>query len=191
MNKAKPLSHLHNFQNDMVRTSVQFKLELKMKIVFIFSLFVLLFIGLIIFFDIIYKIYCTISINFYIQSVFGSYKMFSEKYIFSRNANFRKRKTYLGYLAVSEIVFRKINSDVWFVQTFYGNHFTENQFRCLVRSNILRKMLYGKSIPMFGSVKHFMKNEIQFLQKIISGVWFVDHFTENMKCVTNSSTCII
>ena len=66
MNKAKPLSHLHNFQNDMVRRSVQFELELKMKIVFIFSLFVLLFIGLIIFFGIIYKIYCTISINFYI-----------------------------------------------------------------------------------------------------------------------------
>ena len=46
-----------------------------------------------------------------------------------------------------------------------GIRFTENQFRCLVRSNILRKMLsvlrknqfpclefvfYGKSIPMFG-----------------------------------------
>ena len=30
--------------------------------------------------------------------------------------------------------------------------FTENQFPCLVRSNILRKMnsFYGKSIPMFG-----------------------------------------
>ena len=105
--------------------------------------------------------------------------MFSGKYIFSGNANFRKRKMYSDCLVVSEIIFRKINSGVWFVQTFYGNRFTENQFRCLVRPNILRKMLYGKSIPMFGSVKHFMKNEIQFLQKIISDIWFVDHFMEN------------
>ena len=116
--------------------------------------------------------------------MFGSYKMFSGKYIFSGNANFRKRKIYLGCLVVSEIVLRKINSGVWFVQTFYGNSFTENQFRCLVRPNVLRKMLYGKSIPMFGSVRHF---EIRFLRKINSHVWFVDHFTENMKCVTNSS----
>ena len=72
-----------------------------------------------------------------------------------------------------------------------GNCFPENQFWCLVRPNILRKMLYGKSIPMFGSVKHFTKNEIRFLRKINSSVWFVNHFTENMKCVTNSSTCII
>ena len=129
--------------------------------------------------------------------MFGCYKMFSKKYMFSRkyifsgNANFRKRKMYSGCLAISEIVLRKINSGVWFVQTFYGNRFTENQFRCLVRPNILRKILYGKSIPMFGLVKHFTKNGIRFLQKINSHVWFVDHFTENMKCVTNSSTCII
>ena len=53
----------------------------------------------------------------------------------------------------TEIVLRKINSDVWFVQTFYRKCFTENQFPCLVRSNILRKMkfvFYGKSIPVFG-----------------------------------------
>ena len=123
--------------------------------------------------------------------VFGCCKMFSGKYIFSGNANFWKRKLYSGCLAISEIVLRKINSGVWFVQTFYGNRFTENQFRCLVRPNILRTILYGKSIPMFGSVKHFTKNEIRFLRKINSGVWFMDHFTENMKCVTNSSTCII
>ena len=79
-------------------------------------------------------------------------------------------------LAASEIVLPKINFDVWFVQTFYGKWlsfyrksifmfglvkhftendfcFTENQFPCLVRSNILLKMefvFYGKSIPMFG-----------------------------------------
>ena len=52
-----------------------------------------------------------------------------------------------------------------------GIHFMENQFRCLVRSNILRKML-------------------SVLRKINSHVWFVDHFMENMKCLTNSSTCI-
>ena len=123
--------------------------------------------------------------------MFGCCKMFSGKYIFSENANFRKRKMYSGCLVVSEIVLRKINSGVWFVQTFYENCFTENQFRCLVGPNILRKILYGKSIPMFGSVKHFTKNKIRFLRKINSGVWFVDHFPENMKFVTNSSTCII
>ena len=73
----------------------------------------------------------------------------------------------------TEIVLRKINSGVWFVQTFCGKYFTENQF------------------PSFGSVKHFTKNKIRFLRKINSGVWFVDHFPENMKFVTNSSTCII
>ena len=42
---------------------------------------------------------------------------------------------------------------VWFVQTFYGKYFTENQFPCLVRSNILWKIkfvFYEKSIPVFG-----------------------------------------
>ena len=59
--------------------------------------------------------------------------------------------------------------------------FMENQFRRLVRTNIYGKWLpfYGKSIPMFGSVKHFTENEIHFLRKINSHVWFVDHFTEN------------
>ena len=52
-----------------------------------------------------------------------------------------------------------------------GIRFMKNQFQCLVRSNILRKML-------------------SVLRKINSHVWFVDHFTENMKCLTNSSTCI-
>ena len=73
-----------------------------------------------------------------------------------------------------------------------GIRFTENQFWCLIRSNILRKCFsfYGKSIPMFGSIKHFTKNEIRFLRKINSHVWFMDHFTENMKCLTKLSTCI-
>ena len=82
---------------------------------------------------------------------------------------------YSGCLAVSEIVLQKINSGVWFIQTFYRKCFP----------------FYKKSIPMFGSVKDFTKNGNRFLRKINSGVWFVDHFTENMKCVTNSSTCII
>ena len=73
------------------------------------------------------------------KGAFGSCKMFSGKYIFSRNANFRKRKMYSDCLTVSEIVFRKINFGVWFVQTFYGNRFTENHFRCLVCGSF-----YGK-----------------------------------------------
>ena len=76
---------------------------------------------------------------------------------------FLEKENVFRYLVVSEFVLRKINSGVWFVQTFY------------------RKWLpfYGKSFPVFVSVKHFTKNEIHFLQKIISHVWFVDHFTEN------------
>ena len=57
--------------------------------------------------------------------------MFSRKYIFSGNANFQKRKMYSGCLAISEIVLRKINSSVWFVQTF------------------LQKMLYIAKPPNF------------------------------------------
>ena len=42
-----------------------------------------------------------------------------------------------------------------------------------------RNSFYRKSILVFGSYKHFTENEIHFLQKIISHVWFVDHFMEN------------
>ena len=75
----------------------------------------------------------------------------------------RKRKMYLGCLAVSKIVLQKINSGVWFVQTFYGKCFTENQFPCLVRSNILRKMkfvFYGKSIPVLVCGSFYRKYEM-------------------------------
>ena len=68
------------------------------------------------------------------KGAFGSCKMFSGKYIFFGNANFRKRKMYSDCLAISEIVFRKINSGVWFVQTFYGKYLTEI---------ILRKIISG------------------------------------------------
>ena len=54
-----------------------------------------------------------------------------------------------------------------------GNRFPENQFRCLVRPNILRKSFYGKSIPVFDSSKNFTENS---LRKIISSVWFMDQF---------------
>ena len=56
---------------------------------------------------------------------------------------------YSGCLAASEFILRKINSGVWFVQTFYG--------KCIP--------FYRKSIPMFGSVKHFTKNGICFFTK--------------------------
>ena len=52
-----------------------------------------------------------------------------------------------------------------------GFRFTENQFPCLVRSNILRKMEF-------------------VLWKINSHVWFVDHFMENMKCLKNSAPAL-
>ena len=74
-----------------------------------------------------------------------------------------------------------------------GNRFSENQFRCLVRPNILRKSFYGKSIPVFDSSKNFTENTLRksFYGKSfpVFGLWI--NFTENMKCVTNWSTCII
>ena len=64
--------------------------------------------------------------------------------------------------------------------------------KCFPENTYFPEMLIsGKEKCMFGLVKHFTKKEIRFLRKINFGVWFVDHFTENMKCVTNSSTCII
>ena len=97
-----------------------------------------------------------------------------------------------------------------------GNRFPENQFRCLVRLNILRKSFYGKSIPVFDSSKHFTENTLRksfygksfpvfdsskhFMENTLRksfygksfpvfGLWII--FTENTFCVTNSSTCII
>ena len=83
---------------------------------------------------------------------------------------FSRKENVFRCLAASEFVLRKINFGVWFVQTFYGKWLP-----------FYGKWLpfYGKSFPVFVSVKHFTENEIHFLQKIISHVWFVDHFTEN------------
>ena len=73
-----------------------------------------------------------------------------------------------------------------------------------------RKSFYGKSIPMFGSFKQFTENGSRFtenhfpclvhsnilwkmkfaLRKINSHVWFVDHFTKNTKCLTNSESAL-
>ena len=91
-------------------------------------------------------------------------KVFSENISFSRNAIFRKGKC---------------------IQVFgcVGICFTENQFQCLVRTNILRKMT-------------------SVLRKIISGVCFRQTFYEKWKSflmfglwiilqkITISSTCI-
>ena len=90
------------------------------------------------------------------KSIFGKYFIFRKCY-------FPERKMYSGVWLHTEFVLWKINSGVWFVQIFYGKWLP----------------FYGKSFSVFVSVKHFTENEIHFLQKIISHVWFVDHFTEN------------
>ena len=82
---------------------------------------------------------------------------------FLENISFSGKENVFRCLAASEFVLRKINFGVWFVQTFYGKWLP----------------FYGKSFPVFVSIKHFTENEIHFLQKIISHVWFVDHFIEN------------
>ena len=57
-----------------------------------------------------------------------------------------------------------VKENVFRLFGYLGISFTKNQFPCLVRSNILRK--------------------------INSHVWFVDHFTENTKCLTNSAPAL-
>ena len=59
---------------------------------------------------------------------------------------------YSDCLAVSEIVFRKINSGVWFVQTFYGKYLTEI---------VLRKIISGVWF-----VDNFTEN-----MKCVTGGW--------------------
>ena len=54
-----------------------------------------------------------------------------------------------------------------------GNRFPENQFRCLVRPNILRKI--NSSVWFVQTFYEKYLTEI-VLRKIISSVWFVDHF---------------
>ena len=50
---------------------------------------------------------------FIINAVFGCCKTFSGKYIFSGNANFRKRKMFPWCLVAFQKIFRKIFSGVW------------------------------------------------------------------------------
>ena len=82
--------------------------------------------------------------------------------------------------------------------------------KCIQAIWLPQNLFYGKSIPMFGLFKHFMENVFRFveyqfpclvrsnilrkmefvLRKINSHVWFVDHFTENMKCLTTSAPAL-
>ena len=97
----------------------------------------------------------------HLKAAFGCVKAFPENISFSGNAIFQKRKMYSGAWLRTEFVLRKWDSGVCFRNSFYGNE------------------IYGKSFPTFVFGKYFLENEIHFLQKIISHVWFVDHFTEN------------
>ena len=92
------------------------------------------------------------------KGAFGCCKMFSRKYIFSGNANFRKRKMFSAVW-----LSRKLFSGKSIPVFGSSKHFTENQFQCLIRPNILRKIPYGN---------RFTENNFQcfvcgsFLQKI-------------------------
>ena len=108
-----------------------------------------------------------------LKGVFGCWKTFSGKYIFSGNANFRKRKMYSGvWLSrksfygksipvfdssnyFTEIVLRKINSGVWFVQIFYGKYFTENTLR-----KTFSHVWFGKYFTE-NNLDHFTENDLE------------------------------
>ena len=105
-----------------------------------------------------------------ITGAFGCRKTISGKYIFSavwlsRKSFSRKSIPVFGSSKhFTEIVLRKINSSVWFVQKFYGKYLTEIVLR-KINSNVwFVQKIYGKYLT-----------EI-VLRKIISGVWFVDQF---------------
>ena len=105
---------------------------------------------------------------------------------------------------------------VWFngnaflsVKSFQGKFFS-HKGKCIQAVWLPQNSFYGKSILVFGSFKHFTKNDFRFtenqfpclvrsnilrkmefvLRKINSHVWFVNHFTENMKCLTNSAPAL-
>ena len=116
------------------------------------------------------------------KAAFGCRKTISEKYIFSGNANFWKRKMFSAvWLSrksfsgksipvfgsskhFTEIVLRKINSSVWFVQKFYRKYLTEIVLRKINSSVWFVQKFYGKYLT-----------EI-VLRKINSSVWFVQKF---------------
>ena len=114
--------------------------------------------------------------------------------------------------AMYSLLSMNLLSCVWFngncfsgVKSFQGKLFSRKG-KCIQVVWLSRKSFYEKSIPMFGSFKHFTENGSRFtknqfsclvhsnilqkikfvLRKINSHVWFVDHFTENTKCLTNS-----
>ena len=75
----------------------------------------------------------------------------------------------------SEMLISGKGKCIWVFGCF-GNRFTENQFRCLIRPNILRKSFYGNLIPVFDSSKYFTENT---LRKILYGKRFPMFGSEN------------
>ena len=57
--------------------------------------------------------YLSFNESLFTKAVFGCCKTFSGKYIFFRNANFRKRKMFPWCLVALQKIFRKILSGVW------------------------------------------------------------------------------
>ena len=68
----------------------------------------------------------------------------------------------------------------------------ENQFRCLVRSNILQKMEFvlGKINSGVWFVQTFYWKCFSFYRKSIPMFGSVKHFTKNTKCLTNSESAL-
>ena len=73
---------------------------------------------------------------------------------------------------------------VWLRKSIFEKYFIFRKYYFWERKMysgvwLRRNSFYEKSIPVFGSYKHFTENGIRFLRKINSHVWFVDHFTIN------------
>ena len=90
--------------------------------------------------------------------MFGCVKAFSENFLFSRNAIFRKGKCIQVFGCAQNSFYG--NEILVFVSgiRFTEMRFTENHFQRLFPENIFRKMKFI------------------FLQNIISHVWFVQHY---------------
>ena len=104
---------------------------------------------------------CRLSILSLTKAAFGCVKAFPENISFSGNAIFQKGKCIQVFGCARNSFYG--NEIPVFVSgiRFTEMRFTENHFQRLFPENIFRKMKFI------------------FLQKIISHVWFVNHFTEN------------
>ena len=94
------------------------------------------------------------------KAVFGCCKTFSGKYIFSRNANFRKRKMFPWCLVAFQKIFRKIFSGVWKRRrkTQIQKNTSHNPDRAIRRSRSRSRLL--REIAIDGAISRSIDSDL-------------------------------